>query len=52
VVLDYSNTGGSSWQPPLATGIQGSGAVVAGAGGGSALLAYSYESQEYLDPSA
>ena len=52
VVLDYSNTGGSSWQPPQATGIQGSGAVVAGASGGSAQVAYTYESQEYLDPSA
>ncbi|HXR28470.1 MAG TPA: hypothetical protein VN772_02745, partial [Solirubrobacteraceae bacterium] len=52
VMLDYSNTGGSSWQPPLATGIQGSGAVIAGASGGSAQVAYTYESQEYLDPSA
>ncbi len=52
VVVDYSNTGGSSWQPPQATGIQGGGPVVAGASGGSALLAYTYESQEYLDPSA
>ena len=49
VVLDYSNTGGSSWQPPLATGIQGAGPVVAGAGAGHALIAYTYESQEYLD---
>jgi len=52
VVLDYSNTGGSSWQPPQATGIQGSGPVVAGASGGSAQVAYTYKSQEYLDPSA
>ncbi len=52
VMLDYSDTGGSSWQPPLATGIQGSGPVVAGAGAGHAQVAYTYESQEYLDPSA
>jgi hypothetical protein len=52
VVLEYSNTGGSSWQPPQATGIQGSGPVVAGADGGSAQVAYTYEAHEYLDPSA
>ncbi len=52
VVLAYSNTAGSSWQPPQSTGIQGSAPVVAGASGGSAQVAYTYESQEYLDPSA
>jgi hypothetical protein len=52
VVVSYSATGGASWSAPLATGIQGAGPVVAGAGGGSALLAYTYGSQEYLDPSA
>ena len=51
VVLDYSNAGGSSWQPPQATGIQGSGPVVAGASAGHAQIAYTYESQEYLYPS-
>ncbi|MGC2373802.1 MAG: hypothetical protein WA484_08005 [Solirubrobacteraceae bacterium] len=52
VVLDYSNTAGSSWQPPRATGIQGGGPVVAGASAGHAQVAYTYESQEYLDPAA
>jgi hypothetical protein len=48
-VLDYSNSAGTGWQAPIATGIQGSGPVVAGASAGHAQVAYTYESQEYLD---
>ena len=57
VIVDYSNTGGTSWGAPVATGIRGADAVVAGAGGGTAEVAYTYtpsggSSQVYLDPSA
>ena len=51
VVIDYSASAGSSWQAPRATGIQSTDPVIADAGSGAAEVAYSYQSNEYLDPS-
>jgi hypothetical protein len=55
LVLAYSSNGGSSWQPPLPSGLNSypgfnaSSAVVAGIGGGRAAIAYKAGGQEYLD---
>jgi hypothetical protein len=52
IVVDYSNSNGTSWQAPVLTGIESANGVLAGVGGGGAEVAYEYAHQEYLDPSA
>jgi hypothetical protein len=56
VMLAHSSDGGSSWQTPSITGIEGGDIVVVGTSPGEASIAYTAnpsgdESQEYLAPS-